>query len=122
MFTEAETTARLPVWHAFSELFRDTQTSEAEYQDIADLLRNSGFASDQLLSLLADETAPACFGNLLQIAGDWEGWSEGSVRENMHISMRRRAAFPPGHWLLNRLSRSHARQEWEKIAQLPECR
>lgn len=118
MITDDEFAAKLPVWHAFSELFRDTEMSEADYRWLARELDASHFPPGQLRAILVDEVAPAFFGNLMQIAGEWAGWSEDSVRTIMIASILDSRAFPLGHWPRKWLGRSYALAEWEKLSPL----
>ena len=80
---------RMPVWTALSQLFLDTEQSEAEIAWIAGQLRQSPYNTAELEHILRDEVAPAFSPNLLSVAGEWAGWSEADIREIMTRSLRK---------------------------------
>ena len=115
MRDEVEVERKLPVWHALSELYLDTELQAGDYENIARRLSASGLPPEELRTILENEVAPAFAANLLDVAGEWTSWSEDEVREIMARSDR---SLPPMRWLKRRLSRRHLREEWEKIAPL----
>jgi hypothetical protein len=116
VLSEAEIEQRLPVWHALSELFLDTEQREQDYRYIADALRSSGYGIGELRTILEEEVAPAFITNLLSVAGEWAGWSREDVRDIMLRSLRSRSRLSPLRWLRKRIHRRHVREEWEKLA------
>ena len=80
---------RMPVWAALSQLFFDTEQTEADIACIAGQLRQSPYNADELHRILRNEVAPAFSANLLSVAGEWAGWSEEDVREIMTHSLLR---------------------------------
>lgn len=115
MLPEMEIDRRLPVWHAFSDLFLDTELQADDYRGIAAALRASGYTPAELRAILADEVGPAFAFNLLDIAGEWSGWTEDSVREIMLRSLQSSARMPPLAWLKKRLCKRHVAEAWEKL-------
>ncbi|MFC4254295.1 hypothetical protein GRI97_02580 [Altererythrobacter xixiisoli] len=120
MLTEAEIDARLPVWTALSDLFLDTELSDAAYRQIASVLRGSGFTPDELRGILEQEVAPAFAANLFSPAGDWAGWTPDSVREVVTASLDRGALCSLSARISRRLLRDHLRTEWLRISPLLE--
>lgn len=108
---------RLPVWHAMSDLFLDTQLEPEDYRRIARVLRESSCSSSEARQILEEEVAPAFTFNLNDIAGEWAGWSEEQVREIMLRSLARRSNSPIA-WLRRRAHSAYLRREWEKIQPL----
>jgi hypothetical protein len=106
---------RLPVWHAFSELFLDTELQPYDYRDIGKRLRASGYPREELKRILEDEVAPVFSSNLLSVAGEWTAWTEEEVEDIMKRSLRVRIGFSPFWWLRKRMFAGHLRAEWEKI-------
>ena len=106
---------RLPVWHALSELYLDTELQPSDYQDIAGRLRRSGYSPEALRQILEDEVAPAFAFNLLDVAGEWASWTEDEVRR---IVVRSAGAQPLMRWLRRRMFRRHLEAEWVKLAPL----
>ena len=107
---------RLPVWHAMSELFLDTELQPFDYQHIAGKLRDSGYSRDELWRILQDEVAPVFSWNLLSVAGEWSGWSEADVEDIMKRSLRFRLGFTPLWWIRKRMFAGYLREEWAKLA------
>jgi hypothetical protein len=118
MRPEVQIDRRLPVWSAFSELFLDTELQADDYRRIVAALRASGYAPAELRAILADEVGPAFLFNLLDVAGEWSGWSEDEVREIMLRSLRSGNRMPALAWLKRRLCRRHIAEAWEKIEAL----
>lgn len=115
LWEPAEIERRLPVWHALSELYLDTELQPSDYQDIARRLRRSGYSLEAIRQILEAEVAPAFVFNLLDVAGEWAPWTEDEVRR---IVTRSAGAFPPMRWLRRRLFRHHLEAEWGKLAVL----
>jgi hypothetical protein len=71
---------RVPVWVAMSDLFLDTEITDATLGHIARTIDRAGFSADEAKAILGTEVAPVFCRNLLGPAGEWAGWSEASVR------------------------------------------
>lgn len=110
---------RLPVWHAMSEVFLDSELQAKDYRRIAKALDISRYSLAELRSILEDEVAPAFASNLCSVAGEWAGWRENDVQTIMFQSLSRRR-FRLLSWLKRVMRRRHIEQEWEKIAQFLE--
>lgn len=120
MLTEPDIERRLPVWHALSDLFLDTELQQDDYNRIATVLRTSGIERAELQSILNEEVAPAFVFNLLDVAGEWCSWSAEQVRDIIVGSLRSRSGPKPLPWLKRRLFRRHLAKEWSKIQPLLE--
>src|SRR5687767_5097563 len=118
MLTDAEVDRRLPVWHALSDLFLDTELQPEDYRRIAAKLRASAYSPAILRTIFMDEVAPAFVFNLLDVAGEWTGWSEEEVRDIMLGSLRRRSRLSPLKWLKKRACGRYLAQEWARIEPL----
>jgi hypothetical protein len=118
VLTDHEIARRLPVWHAFSELFLDTELQPDDYSRIVDRLRSSGFERAELQRILEEEVAPAFIFNLLDVAGEWCSWSAEQVREIVLHSLSPRWSPPPVQWLRRQAYRRHTSEEWAKIEPL----
>lgn len=114
MVSESEIERRLPVWHALSDVFLDTELQPCDYKWIAGVLKGSGYSPAELRAILQDEVAPAFITNLLSVAGEWTSWSEDEVRHIMLRSLRRRV--PMLKWMRKRLARRVVGDEWQRIA------
>jgi hypothetical protein len=108
---------KLPVWHALSEFYLDTELQARDYEEIAHRLSASGFTPTQLRAILEQEVAPAFAFNLLDVAGEWLSWREDEVRE---IMVRSDGSLPPMRWLKRRMFRRYLQEQWDRIAPLLE--
>ena len=115
MLSDAEIERRLPVWHALSDLFLDNEESPEGYSLIAHVLKSSPYPLPELRRIFEDEVAPAFLPNLMQVAGEWSGWSEAAVREIMveylEAGFVRRAFGRVARWQFRRM----LEEEWAKI-------
>ena len=118
MLSPSEIEQRLPVWHALSELFLDTELQPEDYGAMADILCRSAYSAAQIRNILEEEVTPAFGSNLLAVAGEWSGWNEAEVREIMLRSLRRRGRLRLGARLMTRLHRTYLHTEWSKIEPL----
>jgi hypothetical protein len=110
-----EIARRLPVWHALSELFLDTQLQPEDYARIATSLKASGLPTDQIRDILEREVALAFSYNLLSVAGEWVPWSEDEVEEIIGKAMRAPNVLG---WLRALRFRKYVAQEWQKLRSL----
>lgn len=117
MPSESDIERRLPVWQSLADLFLDTELEAEDHERIATTLRSSGYPPGELRAILEEEVAPAFLFNLLDVAGEWAGWSEADVRNIMLRSLRQRR-LPPVTWLKKRLCRSPVERAWARIEPL----
>jgi hypothetical protein len=80
----ADIETRRPVWSALSDMFLDTSLIPADIARIAGTLAASPYSLEELDEILVREVYPACFTNLISIAGEWGGfapdWLEARIR------------------------------------------
>src|SRR3954447_14108020 len=67
---------RKPVWIALSDLWLDTELTEVDLRRIAEVMRRSGYEVEELRQIYHFEVAPVVFPNLLSVAGEWAGFEE----------------------------------------------
>jgi hypothetical protein len=118
MLTQSEIARRLPVWHVLSDLFLDTQLQPDDYSRIALALRDSKFELTELKMILTEEVAPVFYFNLLDVAGEWGGWSVEQVREIMTASLPLRAGSTRLSWVRRRMLRRYLDDHWLKLEPL----
>ena len=117
MLTADEIERRLPVWHALSDLFLDTELQPDDYARIAGSLRTSGFRRAELRSILEEEVAPAFAFNLRDVAGEWCSWTVEEVGAIMLQSLgKRRPALV--RWLRRRIRSRYVEDAWAKLEPL----
>lgn len=122
MLDDIEIERRLPVWHALSEIFLDTELQPSDYASIANALGASPYAEEQLHSIFEQEVAPAFIFNLLDVAGEWTPWTSEEVRTIMLRSLAHKAGSL-GSRMGARLKESVAsgfygrylEDEWQKV-------
>lgn len=91
--TTEELEARRPVWIALSELFLDTDVRLA-YVSIAETLAASAYSLAELRRILDDEVTPVLQGNLCQVAGEWCGFDEEWLVEQISARFGKRRWLP----------------------------
>jgi len=97
MTTASEDLARRrPVWEALSDLFLDTEITEAFYRFIARAVIESKYSPGEIRSILWDEVFPVVEFNLRHPAGVWEGFRVSVGGENSRSGERQTAAQQPG--------------------------
>lgn len=111
-----ETTRKLPIWHALSELFVDTELQHNDYVRIARALTASGLPAEELRRILGDEVGPAFVSNLMSVAGEWAPWSEDEV-----LRIMTRPTGRPTRWLWRWAARRTVTAKWEKLRPLIEA-
>jgi hypothetical protein len=85
---------RFAVWDALSEFFLDTELRETDYQRIAAVLVNSGYPMEKLRDILFFEVYPACYSNLLDVAGEWAGFPPEWIARNIAPRKDKRPLLP----------------------------
>jgi hypothetical protein len=99
---------RKPVWEALSTLFLDTDISSLrEYR--AERLASSPYGVAEIETILADEVYPICAVNLLSIAGEWAGFDEEWLANQIMRRLNRPTWFRFWFGFRRRILRSH---EW----------
>ncbi|MET0138347.1 MAG: hypothetical protein ABW192_08180, partial [Sphingobium sp.] len=58
------------------------------------------------------EVAPALGGNLLDIAGEWRGWTEDGVAGAVAHALRRRQRVVG--WVIRAAMRGHVKAQWRR--------
>lgn len=119
MLSDAEIQQRRPVWLALSELWLDTELSEADLDRIAGVIGSSGLTLEELRRVYLLEVAPVVYLNTWVVAGEWSGFDPAWLEERILCNLRRRwrrtrflAWFPLTRFLMTHTSERH----WEKIS------
>src|SRR5688500_4199845 len=97
---------RTPVWNALSELFLDTELKSDDHERIAKILAASPYSEKKLEEILRFEVTPVLKGNLRSVTGEWAGFDETWVREQMAPLIDKR---PPSHFGSFLMIRGHWR-------------
>jgi hypothetical protein len=114
---------RRPVWLALSDLFLDTELQDSNHQYIARILAESGYADEELESILYREVFPVCIGNLMSLAGEWAGFPLEWLEERILRNRGDETPTPPGFVDKFGLSLIGIGSDWKKVlALLPEAR
>ena len=71
-----ELARRKPVWIALSDLWLDTEFTPADEKRVAAVLIASHYPVPELEEIYLYEVAPVVSGNLLAVAGVWQGFDE----------------------------------------------
>jgi hypothetical protein len=116
--SEAEIQARLPVWDAIADLYLDTAIDERAIDYIARTLAASPFSLDELDAIYRYEVAPVVHANLKIVAGEWVGWGEEWLRENVvpHVARSGRFRRWWADWRLGRWwMTADTRDDWQAV-------
>jgi hypothetical protein len=108
MSVEAEIAHRRKVWIALADLFLDTDV-RISYPYIARTLAESPYSMEDLRAILDHEVTPVVESNLLSVAGEWAGFNEEKIVEQMAKRMGKARRLPS----LVSLDR-----EWNAVEQL----
>src|SRR5436309_12699108 len=101
---------RRPVWVALSDLFLDTDV-RLYYPFIARTLADSPYSMEELRQILDDEVAPALQTNLLSVAGEWAGFDETWLIDEVTQRLGKSRSMP---LLVNK------DREWKALSRLVE--
>jgi hypothetical protein len=116
--SEAEIQARLPVWDAIADLYLDNVVDERVVDYIARTLAASPFSVDELEAIHRYEVAPVVHPNLKIVAGEWAGWGEEWLRDNVVPHVARSGRFSRW-WADTRLGRwwmtGDTAADWQRV-------
>ncbi|QXI31313.1 DUF7079 family protein [Pseudomonas vanderleydeniana] len=82
---KAVDTNRLKIWQALSSLFLDTEIDGLTYDDIARTIQDTGYLPAEVHTILWCEVFPILEANLRSVAGEWAGWSDEWLLENLKV-------------------------------------
>lgn len=112
---------RRPVWEAMSGFFLDNELDDNAVQQIAGMLRRSGYSETELEDILETELAPLLYGNLcpwVTVAGVWHAfdveWIESQLLAGKHRWYHRWYGFG-NRWFCCRILRSIKQHYWNRV-------
>lgn len=111
---------RLPVWKAISDLFLDIEVTSF-HNVIAITLEKSGYDLETLEKIYYYEVAPVCYGNLLSVAGEWAGFSEEGLRQEIVRYMYRTKKYflwRMGSVIFRRAYTFMTMDDWKKVSKI----
>jgi hypothetical protein len=112
------TPERKKAWVLLSDLFLDTEHSDAYLAGIASGLSELGLPRDEIVRIFEHEVAPACVVNLYAVAGEWAGFDEEwlTKRASRLGPVYERLSKIPiyGPWLIRQLTWSAA-DEFDRV-------
>ena len=111
ILSDAEILPCLPVWVVLSDTFLDTELHPDDYRHIAYEILRTGYSADAGEAIYQEDVVPAFAGNLLNVAGEWSGWSPDFVRRR--VLSKRRSRF--GLIVCQLLLRRPITSEWSRI-------
>lgn len=76
MISQEEISKRKFIWLALSELYLDTELDDDDFKRIAEILKESGYSLRELKQINYKEVAPVVYPNTLSVAGEWTGFNE----------------------------------------------
>ncbi|MCO7362006.1 DUF7079 family protein [Enterobacter mori] len=88
---DVELIARVPVWHALSELFSGRELQEYDYQWMAEVLKKSRLNREEIFRIVDEEVPPALQANLLYNPTPvMDGWSEEDIKQLVTAYLKRK--------------------------------
>jgi hypothetical protein len=81
------------IWIAISEFYLDKELQETDFQVIAKIIIKSKFNFEEIRAIDKYEIFPVLKYNLLQVAGEWAGFEEDWLIENITLSLQRKSKF-----------------------------
>ncbi len=91
-FSENDLNKRKPVWIALSDLFLDTDVT-LHYENIIRVCVEAGYSPEEIRFILFNEVAPAVSKNLLCVAGEWSGFDENWLIDEIISGIRSNKRF-----------------------------
>jgi hypothetical protein len=79
---ELELEKRIPIWNSISEFYLDTELQDENYESITNTFLNSDLHISELKGIDLYEVFPVLKGNLLSVAGEWNGFDEKWLNES----------------------------------------
>jgi hypothetical protein len=118
MVDEQYIQARLPLWEALSELWLDTELTDAFMEGIARVMDESGLTIEELWRVYSYEVAPVVYMNRYSFAGQWLGFSPDWLRTEIVRNLRdrpRRTRFWTSFPITRCLMLSPTDDDWKKL-------
>jgi len=76
MKSERHIEERKPIWIALSDLYIDNELQDADFKYIATKIKESPYTFEEVKHIDKKEVFPILFSNLLSVAGNWTGFQE----------------------------------------------
>lgn len=115
-----EISRRSRVWCALSELYLDTQLTDADLTAIARTIQSAGFTADEAETILKEEVAPVFWTNHLQVAGEWQPFAPDQVEQLVQDRLERKSRNPIFRMLRefwNGVRIRSVKHDWHRIKQ-----
>ena len=114
---ELEIEKRIPIWNSISEFYLDTELQDSDYEAITSTFLNSDLHISELKEIDLYEVFPVLKGNLMSVAGEWNGFDEKWLNESCTKAyLKRKNGF--FRWktkLQNRFLYSIRKDHWTEI-------
>lgn len=114
--SDEEIQNRIPVWCALAQLFLDTELHPADFARIAAVIFQAGLSAEEAEKILNQEVAPAFTSNLLNVAGEWAGWSDEFIKERVLAHLKAKTAQRAIAKIRARGHRSLYMGAWKEVA------
>lgn len=84
---------RQPIWIALSDLYVDTELQDYNFKNIASIIKKSNYSFEEVKQIDKKEIFPVLFYNLLSVAGNWTGFKEEWLVNEINNKIQRRNLF-----------------------------
>ncbi len=114
---ELELEKRIPIWNSISEFYLDTELQNANYEAITNTFLNSDLHLSELKEIDLYEVFPVLKGNLMSVAGEWNGFDEKWLKKacTKTYLKRKNSLFRWKTKLYNQFLYSMRKDHWTEI-------
>lgn len=81
---------RKPIWIAVSELYLDTELGKNDFKHIAIIIKESPYTFKEVKEIDKNEVFPILQYNLLSVAGEWAGFDDKWLIDEIEKSINKR--------------------------------
>jgi hypothetical protein len=87
------TVERKPIWIALSHLYLDTELQDYDFKYIAKIFLESPYSLDEIKAINKREVFPILHKNVLGVAGEWTGFNEEWLINEITHSLQNKNIF-----------------------------
>lgn len=113
-YSAAELERRRPVWNAASDLWLDTELEPYNHRFIATTFLSSGYDIPALETIVFHEVAPVLWINLFSVAGEWAGFDQSWLEEQI-LKRNKRTFIKRIDQYFFSFHKKQVKNDWEKV-------
>ncbi|TMM58061.1 hypothetical protein FEE95_01140 [Maribacter algarum] len=82
-----------PIWIALSDLYVDNELQDYDFKRIASVIKKSKYSIREVKQIDRKEIFPVLFWNLLSVAGNWTGFQEEWLVNEIRSKIQKKTLF-----------------------------